>query len=266
MLLLLTRHCCLCLCLRTQVGSIWIVAAGTFQWAETIDDSYRLEFHQALYFMLIEVVGRPRIPTNTSQGYVVAILVVLVVIVIVPYRLVQLAEALRRQSMYTRQIYTPRGKNAHVILSGHVTVGSIYEFTSNFFHEDVGEHSTMVVILSPDEPSPRMRALLNHPTFTHRVTYVQGSLDMSVDLERCRADIADAAFLLADKMPMREEEQHRRDLLTISNVLTLKSFSKRLQLFVLITTTQQQPLNIYYGSTTIGISLHAHEQTKAVIR
>ena len=50
--------------------------------------------------MLIEVVGRPRIPTNTSQGYVVAILVVLVVIVIVPYRLVQLAEALRRQSMY----------------------------------------------------------------------------------------------------------------------------------------------------------------------
>ena len=77
-----------------------------------------------------------------------------------------------------------------------------------------------------------MRALLNHPTFTHRVTYVQGSLDMSVDLERCRADLADAAFLLADKMPMREEEQHRRDLLTISNVLTLKSFNKRLQLFV----------------------------------
>ena len=155
-----------------------------------------------LYFTKLR--GRPRIPTNTSQGYVVAILVVLVVIVIVPYRLVQLklractriysSNAKERAlyillpplplSQHTPDIHAARQERACDPI-GSRNGRKIYEFTSNFFHEDVGEHSTKVVILSPDEPSPRMRALLNHPTFTHRVTYVQGSLDMSVDSERC---------------------------------------------------------------------------------
>ena len=55
-----------------------------------------------------------------------------------------------------------------------------------------------------------MRALLSHPSYSNRIFYVQGSVEMAVDLERCRADLADAAFLLADKMPMREHEQHRQ--------------------------------------------------------
>ena len=55
---------------------------------------------------------------------------------------------------------------------------------------------------------------------------------MQLDLERCAADTAEAAFLFANKMPMRAAEQQRHDLRTIFNVLTLKSFNHNLQLFV----------------------------------
>ena len=211
--------------LCTSVVCIVLVSACTFQWAETIADDYELYFHQALYYMMIEVLGRPRLPVHTTQGYFIASALVLIVVVVVPWRLVRLAEALKRDSLYKRQTYVPKPREPHVILTGKVTVASMMEFISDFFHEDSGDHRTRVIILAPREPSVRMRYVLNQPAYASRVFYLQGSVDTPFDLERCRADVADAAFLLADKMPMPEAQQQRQDLDTISNVLTLKSYS-----------------------------------------
>jgi len=72
--------------------------------------------------------------------------------------LVKLAEALKRQSHYLRNYYTPTdSEERHVILTGHATVASVHEFVTALFHEDAGEHQTAVVILAPEEPSPHAR-------------------------------------------------------------------------------------------------------------
>ena len=91
----------------------------------------------ALYYMIIEVLGRPRLPVHTIQGYFILSFLVVFVILVVPWRLVRLAEALRRQNVYTRQVYMPSSQGSHVLLAGHVTVASMFEFLSDFFHEDV---------------------------------------------------------------------------------------------------------------------------------
>ena len=76
--------------------------------AETFADGYELRFHEALYYMLIEVLGRPRLPVETVQGYVIASLLVLIVVVVIPYQMVQLFEVLKQQSLYRRSNYSPQ--------------------------------------------------------------------------------------------------------------------------------------------------------------
>ena len=66
----------------------------------------------------------------------------------------------------------------------------------------------------------------------HRILYLNGSIDIPHDLERCRADVADTFFLFADKQPATADEQQRHDLRTIASVLTLKAFNPSLPLLV----------------------------------
>ena len=109
---------------------------------------------------------------------------------------------------------------------------SLSALTSPLLESSRGQLSARVVILAEKEPSADVRVLLAHPHLQGRMSFLQGSIDIPHDLERCRADCADAVFLLADKMPLLEGEQHRQDLRTIAQVLTLKAFNPSLQLFV----------------------------------
>ena len=118
-----------------------------------------------------------------------------------------------------------------------------------------------VVVLSPHEPSARMRAVLTHPTFSSRIFYLQGSLDTPFDLERCRADLADAAFLLADKMPMREPQQQRHDLNMISFVLSLKSYSA----LPCLSTRPPDPSTLSIPTATLSLLSNAHLSTLLVV-
>ena len=128
--------------------------------AETFADGYELRFHEALYYMLIEVLGRPRLPVETVQGYVIASCLVLIVVVVIPYQMVQLFESLKQQSLYRRSNYSPQGRgDSHVIVTGHVTAASIIEFSADFFHEDVGDHE--VHVATRRTPSHTLSALLS---------------------------------------------------------------------------------------------------------
>ena len=54
-----------------------------------------MPWHKASYFMLIEVLGRPRIPVETAGAYAVLMVVVLLVFFFVPQQLAALLEASR---------------------------------------------------------------------------------------------------------------------------------------------------------------------------
>ena len=69
----------------TIVLSLILVAACLFQWAETFEGENELDFHVALYYMIIEVCGRPKLEINTVQGYLIASAVVILVVVVIPF-------------------------------------------------------------------------------------------------------------------------------------------------------------------------------------
>ena len=56
---------------------------------------------------------------------------------------------------------------------------------------------TRMKTLTPLEPTAEVRLLLAHPHLQGRMVYLQGSIDLPTDLERCRADCAEAIFLFA---------------------------------------------------------------------
>ena len=134
--------------IMTTLLTLILIASCLFLYVETYDnpaDADRLKFHQALYYMLIEVVGRPRVPITTEVGgFVIASLVVMVVVVVVPMLFLPLFEALRKDSHYRRQSYEPAPGEEHVIIGGHVTFSSVHDFIFDFLHEDHGHRKTKV--------------------------------------------------------------------------------------------------------------------------
>ena len=73
-----------------------------------------------------------------KYSYVPSRTVTYTIVQVVPKQLVELAEALRRDSTYRRQLYVPNAAEEHVIIGGHVTFSSIHDFIFDFFHEDHG--------------------------------------------------------------------------------------------------------------------------------
>ncbi|KAL1502893.1 hypothetical protein AB1Y20_010966 [Prymnesium parvum] len=226
----------------TTMTTLVLVSSCLFLYVETYDDPRSIDFHQALYYMLIEVVGRPRIPIETEvSGYIVVSLVVIVVIIVVPKQLLELAEELRRDSTYRRQCFVASPAEDHVIIGGSVTFSNIHDFIFDFFHEDHGLKRAKVVLLSPEEPATEMRMLLAHPQIGHRLQYLQGSIDMLSDLERAGASTATGVFLLADKENVTPESAERQDLRTIANVLALKSYRRDVNLYVQLLRPEAKP-------------------------
>ena len=224
----------------STIAVVWLVSACLLQYIEWADqapgeDAPMMDWHMYAYYMLIEVLGRPRIPVEGAGGwaYVVLILVVILVFFVVPQQLAALLEAIRRDSSYRRQFYSPSSKTVeHVVVAGHVTFSSLHDFLFDFFHEDHHTQRTKVVVLCHEEPAVEIRILLAHPQLSSWVIYLQGSLEQASDLDRCRADIALGVFLFADKELDSKEEQQRQDLRTIASVLALKSHNPKLRLYV----------------------------------
>ena len=145
-----------------------------------------MPWHRASYYMLIEVLGRPRIPVETPGGYAVLTVVVLLVFFFVPQQLAALLEAIRRDSTYRRSYYAPSKTANHVVVAGHINFSSLHDFLVDFFHEDHHTHRTHVVVLCDEEPPVEVLVLLSHPQLSQWVVYLQGSLERAADLHRAR--------------------------------------------------------------------------------
>lgn len=197
------RHIVLNICSTILV--IWLVSACLLQYVEWVgqDDEQlfkqMMPWHQASYYMLIEVLGRPRIPVESTGAYAVLTVVVLLVFFFVPQQLAALLEAIRRDSTFRRSYYAPSKTAEHVVVAGHINFSSLHDFLVDFFHEDHHTHRTHVVVLCDEEPPVEVRVLLSHPQLSQWVVYLQGSLERAADLERARLDIALGVFLFADK-------------------------------------------------------------------
>lgn len=78
-----------CVCVRLALATpVWCGGSGLWPTRppRVCRRSSEKQFHIVLYWMLIEVLGRPRIPVTTATGAFVLIVVVAVVFVLIPWQ------------------------------------------------------------------------------------------------------------------------------------------------------------------------------------
>lgn len=181
------------------------------------------EFHKILYFMTIEIMGRPNIPAQTLQGYVCLMLLVFASLVFIPPQLSTLIN-IANQSNYVKYFVKDFDRK-HIIITGVVTHASLSEFLADFFHEDHGVPTTHVVILTMETPTPEIQILLQSPKYEECVTYIVGSPYDASDLRRVQVSSAAACFVLCDKFALDQDTQ---DIVTVGRVLALKAIQPSL--------------------------------------
>ncbi|KAG2183105.1 hypothetical protein INT44_006086 [Umbelopsis vinacea] len=139
----------------------------------------------------------------------------------IPTRLAELLSLIQHRSKY-RHSYRSKDGQQHVIVTGSFEPSSLLEFLREFFCEDHGMDVllTKVVVLCPYEPSEELNILLNDPSYASRVQYVKGSATSFHHLNKARADVASAAFLLSSKLTHGDQE--REDAQQLTRALTMR--------------------------------------------
>ena len=151
--------------------------------------------------VMISTVGYGDIYPYTSGGRATVSLVILVAMVFVPRETNELLEMIMQSSKYQRAWYVPpKSKRAqHVIVSGNMSSCSEVELFTELFHEDHDAQDLHAVVLQPERPSFGMEALLRHPHYAERITYLEGSPFQEHDLKRAKVTSAISIFMLTNK-------------------------------------------------------------------
>nr|CCA17257.1 calciumactivated potassium channel subunit alpha1 pu [Albugo laibachii Nc14] len=217
-----------------QLICIIACAAGILQIAETFDGGVNWDrnwtffnafFNSILMFVTIQVPPAD----NTLAKLFVGILVV-VLIVIVPYQLAHVMDLRSTFSVYQAAKYKPSNRVRHVVLCGDLSTLRIDSFFHEVFHDDHDVVDVNVVVLSEEEPSSSLQALLMDPFYSKRTSFIQGSILDQQDAQRSSCGSASAIFILSQANTQTNEQDC--DYRTLMRVLAAKRFGPRAPLYV----------------------------------
>ncbi|KAI8584387.1 hypothetical protein K450DRAFT_219626 [Umbelopsis ramanniana AG] len=192
-----------------------------------------MTFYNAFFFTVVSSVSSIRtdiVPDNEFTRLVI-LYVMIAGALYIPTRLAELLSLIQHRSKY-RHSYRSKDGQQHVIVTGSFEPSSLLEFLREFFCEDHGMDVllTKVVVLCPYEPSEELNILLNDPSYASRVQYVKGSATSFHHLNKARADVASAAFLLSSKLTHGDQE--REDAQQLTRALTMRKYNRHLKLYV----------------------------------
>ncbi|KAK6195412.1 hypothetical protein SNE40_000849 [Patella caerulea] len=153
-------------------------------------------------------------------------------LVILPTQFEQLACTwLERQKLGgTYSSHRAQTEKHVIVVTTTLQSDTIMDFLNEFYaHPMLQDY--FVVLLSPCELDPTMKMLLQVPLWAQRVIYVQGSALKDADLARCRAQDAEACFILAAR---NYADKTAADQHTILRSWAIKDFSPKCPLYVQI--------------------------------
>lgn len=76
----------------------------------------------------------------------------------------------------------------------------------------------MALSLQSHPPTYEMMKILEHPTYSIQITYLEGSALSQHDLERAKATSAIAIFILANKLSPQPDEEDAKTILIHSYI------------------------------------------------
>mmetsp|Transcript_87631 Transcript_87631/g.200195 ORF Transcript_87631/g.200195 Transcript_87631/m.200195 type:complete len:1241 (+) Transcript_87631:15-3737(+) len=205
-------------------------AAGVYQVFESEVDGEPLPFHTALYWCVIEVLGRPRIPAVAPEAFFVMIIVVVFSVIIIPKHIAKLLTILAKDSYYRHDTF-PKDRDEMVfyVITGFFDLAALQLIIYEMLHPSRLSDSLMQVVLLFNQHPPReLESLLQSPEYQDFCTYIYGNALSERDLDRCRVHEAAAVMVIANKYA-KDPEIHDAEILAM--IKSIKFFNRRMQMF-----------------------------------
>jgi len=167
-----------------------------------------LQFHDTLYFTATTFsgIGYGDIAPLDPVGRMFMVCVIIVVVTVIPWQLSVLDKLLALRPMYKGSLKT-HSFDSHVVICCDIECKQMADaFLTEFLHPDHGMNSTHIVFLVPSDPDSDW----NHMLLCHgrqRLTFLNGDVRNKEDLERVKADEANAIFLLINPSDKEREKQ-----------------------------------------------------------
>ncbi|KAJ3313026.1 erg10, acetyl-CoA C-acetyltransferase [Boothiomyces sp. JEL0838] len=153
--------------------------------------------------------------------------------IFIPTQLSDLLAMIRNSSKFTKP-YQFTDNTRHVLVVGNLEIVALKGFLREFFSPDHGNGTMImtVVLLARDEPNEELLALLADPVYSNRVKYIKGSPISFRSLQKARADVACASFILASRIsdisPVEEDAK------TLFIDKSIRKFNKKIKIYAQI--------------------------------
>ncbi|RNE99474.1 putative calcium/potassium channel (CAKC) [Trypanosoma rangeli] len=175
--------------------------AATLQIVESITGPY-MDIFDAFYCMMLAfaTIGYGDVtPKSTPSRLLMGVFILVAMSHFMP--LFQRVAAFTRQRLHYNMYNSHGGRRAHVILAGVFTEMGVEIILQDFYGGWRRYVDLKIVLLSPVEPPPEVKLLVDLPWFKDRVLLMIGDPQREVDLKRADARHADAIFLFGDTFP-----------------------------------------------------------------
>ncbi|CAM9416972.1 unnamed protein product [Chrysoparadoxa australica] len=212
-----------------------IVSAGilnmldqAWSWNESdVEEVGGIALHQAIYVVLLTFstvgLGGYNGASPELEGAKWALLLTACAFfIMLPWRAYHVFHAVKEREEYDGAYHSQDIREELVVICGSITYAHLRDALYELFHADHGQMVpwVRVVILCEDEPSNRLKALLQTPAFRFRVAYLKGSPLQHSDLIRAGVREARSVLVLVKPQPISDEAEDMKMMMQSLSVLT----------------------------------------------
>ncbi|XP_071828785.1 calcium-activated potassium channel subunit alpha-1-like isoform X7 [Apostichopus japonicus] len=221
--------------LVTIFFSMWLTIAGIVHLVENSGDPWNnfsnaneISYWTCVYLLIVTMstVGYGDVTAHTVIGKVIMTFFIFGGLAMFANYVPEMFEMVGRRNKYGGTYQQERGRK-HIIVCGHITYDSIANFLKDFLHKDRDDVNVEIVIFDCNTPDLELEALFKRH-FT-QLTFIQGSVLNSVDLERVQLHEADACLVLCNKYCNDPDEE---DAANIMRVISVKNFHPKIRTIV----------------------------------
>ncbi|KAF0691188.1 Aste57867_17536 [Aphanomyces stellatus] len=214
-------------CLLFTSGGVIQIAETTYGDMDTFNGEWTF-FNSCFNSLLLFVAMNYPTADNTLTKCFVMFLIVLLIIV-VPYQLSIFFDIYGSYSSYEYAVLTPSKRMKHIVLCGDLTPNRIEQFFNEIFHEDHDLVDTRVAVMSDEDPSSDLVALLLDPFISKRTTFLKGSILHDYDAARASCASASAIFVLTRKVG--QEDVNLSDHRTFMRAMAAHRVAKQVPIY-----------------------------------
>ena len=189
-----------------------------------------IKFHEAIYFMFITLttIGYGDYRPKTPEGQIFVVIFMSCTFVVIPKQIAKLRLHSRKNRL--AHVYeNPLIASGHLLLCGHITPSAIIDFVHELYDTSHGRQPLPLCVLTPQKLSKKLKMLLNSRFVGGQVDTIIGSYHSNFDLERCRAQEAQACFIIADKSKRNPDVE---DANVILGGLAFRNLNNQASLFL----------------------------------